>query len=199
VLVGHSWGGNVVVEFAATRPERALGLVLVDGGFGQLSGRPGMTRERALEMLRPPDIDGMPVADMVAWGQANIPGWNDEVREILSASFYVSDDGKVSRRFPVPQHMQVVEALWDQKLSDLYPKLRCPVILVPAYMEGGDGAAERMAMKREGVAQALALLADGRLEEMNDTIHDVPLQRPEELGAIIGRFAASVTVAPLEG
>src|SRR4029077_19345142 len=123
-------------------------------------------------------IDGMPVADLIGRIQANSPAWSDELSDIILASFYVSNDGKIARRFPVPQHMQVVEALWDQKLLELYPKVQCPVVLVPAYMESGDGMAEWMAAKREGVAQALVLLADGRLEEMNETIHDVPLQRP---------------------
>jgi len=156
-----------------------------------------MTRDQALELLRPPDIDGMPLADLLARIQENSPAWSDEFREIVLASFYLNDDGTIRRRFPVPQHMQVVEALWDQQLLDLYPQVRCPAVLVPAYMEGGDGVAERMAAKREGVAQALALLPDGQLEEMNDTIHDVPVQRPAELAAIIKALAVRVAVAPL--
>src|SRR3990172_10263932 len=37
VVVGHSWGGNVALQFAADRPGRARGLVLVDGGFLEVS------------------------------------------------------------------------------------------------------------------------------------------------------------------
>ena len=196
VLAGHSWGGNVAVEFAATRPERTLGIVLVDGGIGQLSARPGMTRDRALELLQPPDIDGMPVADLLSRIQENSPMWSDEFRDIVLASFYLNDDGTIRRRFPLRQHMQVVEALWDQQLLDLYPKVRCPAVLVPAYMDSGDGVAERMAAKREGVTQALTLLADAHLEEMNDTIHDVPVQRPAELAAVIKALAVRAAGAP---
>ena len=43
VVAGHSWGGNVALELAARHPEHAAGLVLVDGGFMEMSARPGMT------------------------------------------------------------------------------------------------------------------------------------------------------------
>src|SRR5688572_15352097 len=65
VLVGHSWGGNVALQFAVDRPEQAAGLVLVDGGFLELSARPGWTWERVEQELAPPRLDGLFVADLL--------------------------------------------------------------------------------------------------------------------------------------
>src|SRR3989442_9802636 len=39
VLVGHSWGGNVALQFAADADPPPRALVLVDGGFIELAGR----------------------------------------------------------------------------------------------------------------------------------------------------------------
>ena len=49
VVVGHSWGGEIALEYAATYPERAAGAVLVEGGFMEVSARPGATWERTQE------------------------------------------------------------------------------------------------------------------------------------------------------
>ncbi len=38
VVAGQSWGGNVVLELAARRPELVRGIVCVDGGW--LRARP---------------------------------------------------------------------------------------------------------------------------------------------------------------
>ena len=39
VLAGHSWGGNVAVQYAADHPDRVSSLILIDGGWLQV-GQP---------------------------------------------------------------------------------------------------------------------------------------------------------------
>ena len=39
VLAGHSWGGNVAVQYAADQPDHVSGLILIDGGFLQIGDR----------------------------------------------------------------------------------------------------------------------------------------------------------------
>jgi pimeloyl-ACP methyl ester carboxylesterase len=68
ILVGHSWGALVALQYAAVHPEQTTALVMVDGGLGQLSLRPGWTREQAMKDLAPPRFAGTPrdtfLADM---------------------------------------------------------------------------------------------------------------------------------------
>lgn len=66
ILVGQSWGGNVVLEFAARYPGLARGLVLVDGGFIELSARPGSTWERTSTELKPPPLEGIARSEIAA-------------------------------------------------------------------------------------------------------------------------------------
>lgn len=60
ILVGQSWGGNLVLEFGARYPGLASGLGLVDGGFIDLQARPDATWERLSVELRPPNLLGTP-------------------------------------------------------------------------------------------------------------------------------------------
>ncbi|SVC87170.1 uncharacterized protein METZ01_LOCUS340024, partial [marine metagenome] len=48
LLVGHSWGGSVALNFAANHPEMIGGLCLVDGGLIEISSIPGNSLEKAL-------------------------------------------------------------------------------------------------------------------------------------------------------
>src|SRR5919204_6730228 len=65
VLVGHSWGANVALQYAAERSEAVAGLVLVDGGFLGVADWPGMTRALARERLAPPRF-AVPLEDWLA-------------------------------------------------------------------------------------------------------------------------------------
>ena len=54
VLAGHSWGGNVALQYAVDYPDRVSGLILIDGGFLQVGDRfDWPTTEKFLE---PPDL-----------------------------------------------------------------------------------------------------------------------------------------------
>ncbi len=192
VLIGHSWGGNVALEFAARYPERTAGLVLVDGGFMELSGRPGMTWERAEREMAPPDLTHLTPSKLIEMARQWELGpiWSDEVEAALLANFDVMEAGTIRPRLSRSNHMQVVRALWDQRPSELCPRVRCPVLFVAAEREASGRTREWMEMKREAIAQMATLLADCRVRWFPDTIHDIPLQRPTELAQTIEEFAA---------
>ena len=183
VVVGHSWGGNVALEYAAAHPERPAGLVLVDGGFLEMSARPGMTWERAEQEMAPPDLTHLTPQELVEMAKKWELGplWGDEVEAALLANFEVTDGGTLRARLSRPNHMQVVRALWEQRPSELCPRVRCPVLFIAAERETAGRAQEWIAMKREAIGRAQALLADCQVRWFADTIHDIPLQRPTEL------------------
>src|SRR5690606_17973097 len=64
ILVGHSWGASVALEYAARfaiGPRAPAGIVLVDGGMIQMNTLPGVTWEEMRERLTPPRLAGMPL------------------------------------------------------------------------------------------------------------------------------------------
>jgi pimeloyl-ACP methyl ester carboxylesterase len=193
VVVGHSWGGNVALEYAARHHDDVAGIVLVDGGFLEPSSRPGATWERAERELAPPDLTHLTLEQLVQgakrWELGRI--WSEEVEAALVGNFSVAEDGTVRPNLSRENHMRVVRALWEQKPSELYGDVRCPVLFVAAERQAEGRAQEWLELKREAIDRAESLLRDCRTLWLPDTIHDIPLQRPVELATAIEEFAVA--------
>lgn len=191
LLVGHSWGAGTVLNYAAARPMNAAGIVLVDGGTNELSAVPGMTWEKAEQMLRPPDLDGMSREDFLA----RLKGWTGEfyrpeLDDIVLAGFVIQADDTLRRKLPIPKHMQIARAIYEQKTSELFARVRCPILLCPAVapLPHDERTEQFMARKREGVARAEQANPRVRTHWFENTVHDIPLHRPAELAQVIGDF-----------
>jgi pimeloyl-ACP methyl ester carboxylesterase len=178
VIVGHSWGASVVLHFGVTHPERTAGLVLVDGGTGSPGER--WTWAETESRLMPPDIDGRLWTDLRERMSSTNGAFADPRTEAVGRSlFNVDADGRVTRRFRIPNHMQVVRALWEQRPAELLPQLSCPVLILPARQS--TDAPEARSNKSANAERALELQPRARVRWFDDTVHDVPLQRPDEL------------------
>ena len=182
VLAGHSWGGNVAVQYAADQPDRVSGLILIDGGFLQMGDR--LDWPSAEKFLEPPDLIGMPVdefrAGMKGWmGSA----WSPEAEAITLRNFEIRADGTIAPQMRKSNHMQVVRALWEHRPSELWARIQCPVLMIPAVGPEPHDARTRAVLenRRRDIATAEARLKQSQTLWMMNTIHDIPLQRPAEL------------------
>jgi pimeloyl-ACP methyl ester carboxylesterase len=189
VLVGHSWGASVVLHFGVAHPDRTTGIVLVDGGTSSPGER--WTWAETESRLTPPEIDGQLWSDLHGRMARNNGAYVDpRVESVGRSLFHVDADGRVSRRFRIPNHMQVVRALWEQRPAELLPRLNCPVLILPARQSSD--LSEGRSTKIASVERALELQPQARLRWFEDTVHDVPLQRPEELADELRAFAEGV-------
>ena len=194
VIVGHSWGAGVAVQFAADYPEVPAAIALVDGGFVERSSFDA-TWEQVEVMMRPPEIDGVPVETFTGFAKkwpdvAEI--WSDQLQEMILSNLEVRD-GRVYRRLPIPDHMKIAREIWEQNTSELWAHIRCPVLMVPAIKHSDDPQRDLWTRaKLQGIETAKGLLRDVKVVPMEDTIHDVPIQRPKELAAAIIDFAGDL-------
>ena len=137
VVVGQSWGGNVVLELAARHPRLVTGVAGVDGGTIELSRRFG-DWETCAAALRPPATEGMPVAQLEQLLRDMHADWPETGIAGLLANWEVRPDGTVAPWLTLDRHLQVLRGLWEHHPSALYARIEVPVLLIPvAGSHGG--------------------------------------------------------------
>jgi len=194
LVVGHSWGASVALDLGVEYAERTRGVVMVDGGLIELSRY--RTWEQAEQDLRPPELDGIPVEQFVKgmrqWPQIS-EMWSEELGEMILSNFAIRE-GKVYRRLPIPLHMQIARAIYELRPSELLPRLTRPALAISCEQEPSEDRGRAwQTIRREGIARAQKLAPAIKVVVMDDTIHDVPIQRPRELSQLIGEFAAALS------
>ncbi len=187
IVAGQSWGGNVVLDFAARHPAAVSGIVLVDGGFIDLQAKPGATWESISLQLTPPALAGIPRAAMQARMQLVHANWSAAGVQHQLANFETLADGTIRPWLTLERHMLILRALWEQRVGKIYPQVTAPVLLLAAK----EVSRERLVQKRAEVAAASALLRSCQVHWFADTDHDIHVQRPHETAALILQALAS--------
>lgn len=182
VIAGQSWGGNVVLAFAARFPARAAGIVLVDGGYIDLQMQPGNSWDEVSVRLRPPNLTGTPRTYLKSMLQASHPDWSDAGVEATLANFETLPDATVRPWLTLERHLHILHALWSQRPGDLYGAVAAPVLIAVA-----DDPANPtwMAVKAQQVAAAEAALAQVSVQWFPSTAHDIHVHRPAALAAAL--------------
>ena len=187
VLVGHSWGASVVLHCAAAQSS-VRGVVCVDGGVFDWQSM-GRSWEETEALLTPPHIEGPAAAVLQRLRDQSALPW-EAAEPVVRRSFVIGEDGVMRRRTPVPEHMKIVRTMWEDRLLDVHARIRCPVLLVLARGTGEETARRFTAAKDDAAARVLRANPQVRLEWI-DSVHDVPLAKPDELTRLIARFAAA--------
>jgi pimeloyl-ACP methyl ester carboxylesterase len=176
IIAGQSWGGNVVLDFAARYPRLPGGLVLVDGGFIDLS-RDGESWEAVSERLRPPNLIGTPRSQMLERMRSFHPDWSETQLEMQMANFETLPDETIRPWLTLGRHMEIVRALYFQKPGELYSRVHTPTLI--AVVPGP--SAGRQAAKLHEVEAAESALARVKVRWFNDSVHDIHVDKPRDL------------------
>lgn len=188
-VMGHSWGGDVTLELAVRHPDRVGAICLVDGGIVDFQAHVGWPE--AERLLEPQNLWGLTPDEL----KAAIAPWlrslpAPEQHEVILANYEVRSDGTVAPRLPYAANMAIARALWEHRPPQLYERLERPALVIQAVPPAPRSeVGERFYRWRsECVDQAQTssnLVSALRFE---DTVHDVPLQRPRELASAWERF-----------
>ena len=174
VMVGQSWGGNVMLEFGARYPGVAQRFVFVDGGFLNLRQR-GSWESIAVD-LKPPDLNGTPRAQMKAWIRQSHPDWGETGWEATLGNFETMPDGTVRPWLTLARHLEILRAMYDQNPVALYPQVAEPVLICVA----DDGTAwterkkEQLQLAEKGLRQVSVVWFIG-------AAHDIHVDQPAAL------------------
>lgn len=197
ILAGHSWGAMAALEYAALPTSDLSALVLIDGALQQFTRRPGWSLEKALVELAPPRYAGVSRTTFLSFFD-NSPlarCWTPEIEASVLHIVEQYPDGTVAPRLSFENHLQIIEAMWHQPTLELYTRVRCPLQVIVAEREPLDAASRlRAEMREQGLAQIRAYQSEACIVRMPDTVHDIPLQRPEQLAKEVLAFLKGETV-----
>ncbi|MDA0769755.1 MAG: hypothetical protein BZY79_02590 [SAR202 cluster bacterium Casp-Chloro-G4] len=193
IVFGHSWGGDVALEYAVTHQDNVKGLGFVDGGTINIAARPGNTLEQAKEDMAPPVWEGMTFQKLEERARTwRTPSMLTPAHiEILRSNFRQNGDETITARLSRENHIRIIEALWDHSPPALYPQVQCPVLLMPAREKDNESVADRRWRKEESIAEASRLLPRSQTVWFEDSVHDVPIQRPELVAGTIAEHIKS--------
>ena len=184
IVVGHSWGGDVALELAVAYPGAPGGLCFVDGGMIEPSTR-YQSLDEAREQMAPPDFTGMEFDGFQERIQQRAAANGPAFVDMVLANFEVFEDGTFRAKLSRENHIRIVGALWDHHPPALYPKAACPVLIMLARQKDNPDTAARGLLRAETVAAAGDMLPVSKTVWLEDSIHDVPVQRPELVAGVI--------------
>jgi pimeloyl-ACP methyl ester carboxylesterase len=209
VLVGHSYGGPVVRNFAATYPNQVAGMVLVDASFeGQRVGIGGKATMRLGDGAKarsiPPPHEDMkdsdkPVVHADAAPQAqqpldpmyNILSPGDQKLQLWAQSLAQIDDAENSQREWSSEYFAKMLATPQAGILGAIP------LIVLTRAEGGYGndydipAAQMEKERKEGQAK-LALLSTNSKQVMVHSGHNMELESPDDVTAAIRQVVEAI-------
>lgn len=179
VVVGQSWGGNVVLRHGESY-DGVHALACVDGGWLHLADR-FPTWEQCWATLAPPLFTGITAESMAAMLRARHPDWSDGSIDASMANLRVRPDGTVAPRLARAHHASILRSLWADRPRERYARVGVPVLLLPAG--DPDGPARSL------VDEASRLLPQVAVRWYAGADHDVHAQHPAEVAADLRALA----------
>jgi pimeloyl-ACP methyl ester carboxylesterase len=101
------------------------------------------------------------------------------------ANFEILEDDTIKARLTRANHLRIIEALWDHHPTELYKQVQCPVLIMPARQQSNSGTQERGQRRFMSVEEAEQILPNSKTVWLENSIHDVPIQRPELVADIL--------------
>lgn len=187
LVVGQSWGGNLVIELAARHGEFVRGVVAVDGGTIELKSAFPEWHE-CERTLAPPKLAGMDGARLRSFVRGAHPDWSEEAIDGTMANMHHLDDGTIEPWLTFDRHITILRGLWEHSPSQLFSSISVPVLFTPAAKQED----HMTRAKREMLEVAQRTLPRCRVEWFQPADHDLHAQYP-------ARFAETVHRAFTEG
>ncbi|MCH2309479.1 MAG: alpha/beta hydrolase [SAR202 cluster bacterium] len=182
ILVGHSWGGSIALHYAATNPKLVSGLIFIDGGLIDISSIPNNSLEKALVEMAPPIFTGITKEQLVemfgnrSWTDRDSISLKANLNEIAISKFNTNPDGTVITKFSRESHLNVIRELWTHNPREFLTQIQCPTLNLPARMDQNTN--DRFQRRNELITFAESNIKSFTTIWLENSIHDVPLQRP---------------------
>ena len=179
VVMGQSWGGNVVVDLAARHGDVVRGVVAVDGGTIELQ-KSFPDWEQCKHALSPPDLNGMRYERLRSYIRAAHRDWSDEAVDSTMHNMEHLPDGTIRPHLTFERHLMILRGLWEHSPSQLWSEIQCPVLFTPAVKND-----DHSELKKRQIETALASLKVGAVEWFEGADHDLHAQHPHRFANVV--------------
>jgi pimeloyl-ACP methyl ester carboxylesterase len=180
LVLGQSWGGNIVVEYAHQYGDTIRGIVAVDGGTIELS-EAFPEWELCKTTMAPPAIAGMQYDKLRSYIRAAHLDWSEEAIDGQMHNMERMSDNTIRPHLTFDRHIDVLHGLWMHKPSTLWADIKVPVMFTPASRSDD----HHTKMKRAQIQNALDNLAHGRVDWFTPADHDLHAQFPLQFAGVV--------------
>ena len=180
LVLGQSWGGNIVVEYAHRHGDTIRGIVAVDGGSIELS-QAFPEWEQCKVTMAPPAIAGMQYDKLRSYIRAAHLDWSEEAIDGQMHNMERMSDNTIRPHLTFERHITVLRGLWEHKPSTLWSDIKVPVLFTPASRSED----AHTKTKRAQIQLALDSLQKGRAEWFIPADHDLHAQFPLQFAGVI--------------
>jgi pimeloyl-ACP methyl ester carboxylesterase len=188
IVVGHSWGATVALEFVGTRPAAASGLVFIDGPVQSAANL--FSWEEAQTLMQPPLPRFASFEEALSESRRDFEGtWDQDLEAFVKARVMPDADALVLT-LTAPVRLELLRGLYESQPDVLWPRVEVPAVALLAKR----GPA-RISRSKELGAERLATLAPNVEVRWFDSPHDVPLFMPAEVALAIEHVASLAAVS----
>jgi uncharacterized protein (TIGR03083 family) len=181
VLLGHSWGGSVALDLAATRRELVGGLGLIDSPLLPMSER--MTWDQAQQVMQPPLPRYRTLEEAYDTSRRLLgKAWGPDLEAFVAAS-HRRDGDDWTLTLTAEVRLQILKQLFSFQPVLLFDRLAPLPVLVA--LAGSDAAFRHW--KEQGAQALTSRLPDADVR-WHDSAHDIPLQLPDQVAMDVERL-----------
>lgn len=175
-LIGHSFGADLTLQYAAKYPEQIKGIILLDGGY--LSPKDlGMTLENELQ-----DIEKFcnevrfPTWDVFFESEKEeLSRWSEELEEASRAQVK-EQDGEIRLTISTFTAQSMIKGIYMEPVTDIVEPVHCPSLLIRATKP-----VELESTRRKSIQTLRSRMRNVDIKPIADAGHDIFREAPKDV------------------
>ncbi|WP_068984992.1 MULTISPECIES: alpha/beta fold hydrolase [Lysinibacillus] len=175
-LIGHSFGADLALHYAAKYPEQIKGIILLDGGY--LSSQDlGMTLENELQGIekfcnevRFPSWDVFFESE-----KEELFRWSEELEEASRAQVK-EQDGEIRLTISTFTGQSIIKGIYAEPVTDFVEQVYCSALLIRATKP-----VELESTRRKSIQTLQSRMKNLDIEPIADAGHDIFREAPKDV------------------
>ncbi|GAB0170277.1 alpha/beta hydrolase [Lysinibacillus sp. CTST325] len=175
-LIGHSFGADLSLHYAAKYPNRLKGIILLDGGY--LSSQDlGMTLENELQGIEK-FCDEVRFSSWDVFFESEkeeLSRWSEELKEASRAQVK-EQDGEIRLTISTFTGQSIIKGIDAEPVTDIVEQVQCPALLIHATKPS-----ELESTRKKSIQILQTKIKNLDIEPIADAGHDIFREAPKDV------------------